>query len=161
MFNKSFKTASALTLGVALAIAAASPLQAELSVEDRNARLSTIASESTALQQKALEMERALKVKKPAFTSVGTMLEETSAHIEKLSADVQALGTDSPEWANSSEAYEKMMLKTELLQIFANNKADMLDSPEAQKNRRILAAKAKGIAIRAELLREFASFNAD
>ncbi|MEZ5365618.1 MAG: hypothetical protein R2748_25635 [Bryobacterales bacterium] len=100
-------------------------------------------------------------MKKPAFTNVRTMLEEMSTKIEKLNSDVLALGTDSPAWANSSEAYEKMKFKTELLQIFATNKATMLDSPDAQKNRRILAAKAKGIASRADLLREFASLDAD
>ena len=147
--------------GAALLLTAAHPLKAELSLDERNGRLSAIAADAQDIQADAKQMQLALRTKTPDFAAVGEMLSELSNEIDTLQTHILALGESSPAWASNSEAYREMKNKAQLLRIFANNKGALLDSPQAMKNRKILAAKAKGIAYRASLLSDYAGVDAD
>jgi len=155
--TKSRFQSSVIAASAALFLGAVSPLAAELAAADRDQRLAAIAEDARNLQQDASGMELALRTKTPDLAAVRATLGEIEADIQTLNTDVQALESASPAWAAGSQSFQKMKEKAGILRAFALSKASLLDSPDAKKNRKILAAKAKGIALRAELLSTYAS----
>ena len=51
--------------------------------------------------------------------------------------------------------------KLSLAKALATGKASLLEAPNTKKNRKLLAAKAKGIALSADLLGEYTSVDGD
>lgn len=152
---------SLLPAGALLAALTISPLHAELSPSALDLRLTAIATDAQALEAQAWEMQEALRVRSPDYAAVRDMLAEVTAKIDLLDESVADLREQSPAWASSSSEYAAMAEKAQLLQIFAKNKGELLNSPSAAKSRKILAAKAKGIALRASMLHDFAATYGD
>ena len=152
---------SLLPAGALLAALTIPPLHAELSPGALELRLTAIATDAQALKTQAGEMQEALRVRSPDYAAVRDMLAEVTAKIDLLGESVADLRQQSPAWASSSSEYAAMAKKAQLLQVFAMNKGELLNSPSAAKNRKILAAKAKGIALRASMLHDFAATYGD
>ena len=159
--TKPWFSATAIAAGAALLLSVASPLRAELASPERNVRLAAIAEDARALQKDASQMESALREKNPDLAAVRMMLNDVEADIKKLHSDVFALEAASPAWASSSEPFAKMKNKILILDAFSQSKASLLEASDGKKNRKILAAQAKGIALRADLLGGYATAGAD
>jgi|GEM_PF-6406197 len=161
MFTKSVRVPGLALAGALCAALSISPLQAELSSQAIEDRLSAIAADAATVEEHAWKMEKALRTKNPDYDAVRTMLGDVSAKIESLGEAVRGLEKESPAWASSSDEYALMLEKTTLLEIFAKNKSERLESSTANKDRRILASKAKGIALRASMLQDTANSYGD
>ena len=157
MLLQKFSSRSAVLAGACFALVVASPVGAEPAAD----RLDAIAEKASGLHDHALKMEQELRAKAPDFDAVRSMLTNAASVIQELEGDIHALGFDDPAWAASSPEYQSMKERIGVLAAFATEKAGRLEAPDAQKQRKILAAKAKGLAARAEGLRELASVEGD
>jgi hypothetical protein len=100
----------------------------------------------------ANQLAQTLKQSKSADPSV---LNEHTAkldqHVDELKAVVAQIDASNLN-AKQREEFEKMKQIAEVMDIFVENKKNIIANGDLQKQRRLLQAKAEGIALRSDLL---------
>ena len=118
-----------------------------------NATLDSIASQANEIRTEALEIHSILRIKKPDYSAAAGQLETLTNKIKLLNQNVAHAEQQHPGWAGDVD-FEQVKLKAELLEIIANQKASRMADDVSNFDRKLLAAKAKGIAQRAARLAE-------
>ena len=80
------------------------------------------------------------------------MLAQFMYKANSVSEAINGLGKDFQEWATSSSVYARILQQSQLLQLFAQDKSERLNATAAEQGRRMLSARATGIALRASML---------
>lgn len=117
-----------------------------------NLRLAVIAAEAKSIEAQAWEMRHALRVRRPDYAAVNAMLAQFMYKANSISEAISGLSKDFQDWAASSSVYARILQQSQVLQLFAQDKSERLNTSAAEQGRRILAARATGIALRASML---------
>jgi hypothetical protein len=141
---------SILTLTLCLAMSAATALA------DSQA-FRAIIGDAANIERDAAALSRDLKVKAFDVSRVKSDVEALGKDIASLRSDVEALeGNLSSLSPQQQKDWDLIKTKVQLLMVFYDRKADLLQS-DPGKNRSMIRAHADGIAKRAKMLQETAN----
>ena len=140
------KTTLLMILVCALAILPASA--------NSNAPLSAqITSEARELAVKADNLAKQLKQRNADVTAAQTQLEDFTRHageINRLVSEMESSGLSLA--GRRAQEFERLKALASTLNLFVNNKKELLESGDAASRRDMLRAHTVGIATRAELI---------
>jgi len=120
--------------------------------------LSDISMHAQKVQRSAEEMSALLKSKAVDRTVLEQRMEAVHQDVSRLKDLVATIEASGLELTPSQQLnWQKLKTKVELLQVFANNKKELLERGDLQKSRSLLRAHADGIAKRAALLQQTAA----
>lgn len=138
---------TSLLMGALLAAAAtlgASP--------DLQGRLDQISADAGKARAEALEIKTLLKAKAPDMAQVQQKLDTLRTHVDQLKVTTDALDPAQYQLTTAQAAeLDKVRKTAEVLQVFVQNKADMLADGA---DRSLLRAKADGVARRAAVVEQ-------
>lgn len=117
-----------------------------------------IIGDAAVIQRDAEEISKHLKSKSADYSEVKTKIETLGKDIAALRKDVQEFDAAHPGLSEQQKKdWELVKTKSELLLIFYDQKAKLVESGDIKKNRSMLRAHANGIAKRAAMLQQTAS----
>lgn len=112
-----------------------------------------IAEEARKVQNEAQQVGQMLRAKSPDYSEVSTRLEAVERHNDALREMILQFEAKHPGLSQDKHAeLERMKQTAAVKDIFIENKKGILAQDDRDKNRRLLRAKADGIAKRAEIL---------
>lgn len=103
---------------------------------------------------KSVANQLALTLKQSKSPDAAVLNDHTAKldqHVEELKAVVSQIDPSNLN-AKQREEVEKMKQITEVMDVFVANKKNIIAGGDVQKQRRLLQAKAEGIALRSDLL---------
>lgn len=141
-------TTAALVLGIpALANGNTGPAATIISHVDR------LVADAKKAQNEAREIGVLLKAKQPDFSAIQANMAELAAHVAGLKQGVADFEAAYPTLSAKQQAeFDRMKSAVAVLAIFLDNKSEILAGSSALEQRKLLRAKAEGIAKRAELV---------
>lgn len=117
-----------------------------------------IVGDAANIQRDAQAISQHLKAKNADHAAVKAKIEELGKDIATLRKDIAEFESTHPNLTPAQKKdWEAVKMKAEMLTIFYDRKAEMMNSGEMAKNRSMIRAHADGIAKRAELLQQTAS----
>jgi hypothetical protein len=120
--------------------------------------LTDVSAHAQKVQRTAEEMSTLLKSKAVDRTVLEQRMEAVHQDVSRLKDLVATIEGSGLELTPAQQLnWQKLKTKVELLQVFANNKKDLLERGDLQKSRSFLRAHADGIAKRAAMLQQTAA----
>jgi hypothetical protein len=142
---------------VCVVVALAPAWAADNSVEAKNMMLSEIGLHAQKVQQDAENITNHLNSKQPDRQFLKDKIGATAddmAKLQQLVKDFESRNFALAEWQKKD--WEFLKSKVQLLSIFYDTKKELVLAENLQKNRSMLRAHAKGVAVRAAKLQETA-----
>jgi len=103
-------------------------------------------------------MSRLLSVKQPDAQGIRDGLNAMGEDIENLHKLVVKLTEENPLFVERGDHdWDRLKTQVQLLGIFHNTKDELMKADDMKKNRSVLRAHAKGLALRSALLQETAT----
>lgn len=120
-----------------------------------SSHLDEIVTSAKKTQLEAREISNLLKVKTPDYDRVRTKMQLLTEHAADVNRLVAELEASNPSLSSSQQAeFNRLKEIAKLVDVFVTNKNNLLASSDL--NRKLLRAKADGIAKRAEMVQESA-----
>ena len=146
----------------ALAMLALGSLLSVTAFANNNLNMSTTLADVTThaqkLQRTAEEMKTMLKSKAVDRAVLEQRMDAVHQDVAKLKDLVASVEATGMQFTPAQQiAWDKLKTKVQLLEVFANNKKNLLESGDVNKSRTFLRAHADGIAKRAAMLQQTAS----
>lgn len=151
-------TLKQLALSCAAATFASASLLAEPSAPARSAAIDEIVSHASKVRTTASEAAQHLKNRNADFAKVKDLVSTLDQDAEALKAKVaefEAANTNLPE--RDLRELERLRSVATILNVFVDNKLEILKSDDLNRQRTLLRAKADGIVKRADMILQSAS----
>ncbi len=121
-------------------------------------RVAEIKTHAGLVKQASENIGRLLKVKQPDAQGIRDGIGAMGLDIEKLQRLVVEITEANPDFAvRGDEDWSRLKTQVQLLGIFHNTKDGLMKADDMKKNRSLLQAHAKGLAVRSASLQETAT----
>jgi len=123
-----------------------------------NTHLTEIRTHAGKVKQGSEQMSRLLSVKQPDAQGIRDSLKAMGEDIENLHKLVVKLTEENPQFVERGDHdWDRLKTQVQLLGIFHNTKDELMKADDMKKNRSVLRAHAKGLAVRSATLQETAT----
>ena len=120
-------------------------------------RLADIRTHADEVQKRSEQIGVLLKAKQPDAQAIREGITAMGGNIENLQRLVVELTAANPQFVQRGDKdWDLLKQKVQLLSVFHSSKGELMKAEDLKKNRSLLRAHAKGLAVRAERLQETA-----
>lgn len=120
-------------------------------------RLADIRNHAGQVEKGSEKISLLLKAKQPDAQAVRDGITAMGGDIENIQRLVVELTEENPQFIQRGDKdWDLLKQKVQLLALFHNNKDELMKADDMKKNRSLLRAHSKGLAMRAGLLQETA-----